>query len=178
MTAFDDLVVEEGLVKLFKASGEFARVDRSYSVILGRSEDERLGVVCVGVELVVGGDGGEEFSLLWDGDSAVFSDPGSACCNLFVAEHIEQGYLNDDGIPHLGVLRKLNAHEEAAVGATNDTEATRRGDLAREEILTDCSKVLVDALAMGFETGLMPGRTKLTATPYVSEDEGATSLKP
>src|ERR1700733_153076 len=79
--AFDDLVVEEGLVKLFKASGEFACVDRSYSVILGCSEDERFGVVCVGIELVVGGDGGEELSLLRDGDSAVFSHPRSACCN-------------------------------------------------------------------------------------------------
>ena len=178
MAAFDDLVVEEGLVKFFKASGKFASVDGAYTVIFGCSEDERFGVVSVGVELVVGGDGGEEFSLLWDGDSAVFSDPGSASCDLFVAEHIEQGYLDDDGIPHLGVLRKLDAHEEAAVGATDDTEATGRGDLAGEQILTDGSEVFVDALAMGFETGFMPGWAELAAATYICEDEDTTSLKP
>src|SRR5580698_750422 len=97
---------------------------------------------------------------------------------MFVAKHIEQGYLNDDGIPHFGMLSKLDAHEEAAVGATDDTEATGRGDLAGEEILTDCREVLVDALAMGFETGFMPGWAELAAATYVCEDEGAASLKP
>ena len=89
VATFDDLVVEEGLVKLFEARGEFASVDGADAVIFGGGEDERLGVGGVGVELVVGGDGGEELSLLRDGDSAVFSDPGSASCDLFVAEHIE-----------------------------------------------------------------------------------------
>lgn len=76
------------------------------------------------------------------------------------------------------MLSKLDAHEEAAVGATDDTEATGRGDLAGEEIQTDCREVLVDALAMGFETGFMPGWAELSAAPYVCEDEGAASLKP
>jgi hypothetical protein len=89
VTTFDDLVVEEGLVELFEASGEFACVDGSYTVILGCGEDERFGIVRIGVKLVVRGDVGEKLSLLWDGDSAIFSDPGSACGDLFVAEHIE-----------------------------------------------------------------------------------------
>jgi hypothetical protein len=32
---------------------------------------------------------------------------------------------NDDGIPHLGVLGELDAHEEAAVGAADDAHAAR-----------------------------------------------------
>lgn len=178
VTTFDDLVVEEGFVEFFEASGEFACVNGTYAVILGCGEDEGFGIVRVGVELIVGGDVGEELSLLRDGDSAVFSDPGCACGDLFVAEHIEQGNLDDDGIPHLGVLSKLDAHEEPSVGATYDAHATGRGDLAGEEILADCSEVLVNAFAMGFEASVMPGWAELTATTYVGKDEGSASLKP
>jgi len=178
VSAFDDLIVEEGLVKLFEASGEFACVHGTYAVILGRGEDERFGIVRVGVELIVGRDVGEELSFLWDGDSAVFSNPGGACGDVLVAEHVEQGNLDDDGIPHLGVLSEFDAHEEASVGAAYDAQATGRGDVAGEEVLTYGGEVLVDALAMGLESGVMPGGAELAAATYVCQDERAASFKP
>jgi len=40
-------------------------------------------------------------------------------------EHVEEGDLDDDGVPHLGVLGELDPHEEAAVRAADDAEAAR-----------------------------------------------------
>ena len=59
-------------------------------------------------------------------------------------EHVEQRHLDDDGVPHLGVLGQLDAHEQAAVGAAHDAEAARGGDLAGEQILADGGEVVVD----------------------------------
>jgi len=75
VAAFDDLVVVEGFVELFEFGGELACVDGTDAVIFGGGEDERLGIFGVGVELVVGRDGGQELALLGDGDGAVFADP-------------------------------------------------------------------------------------------------------
>ena len=33
---------------------------------------------------------------------AVFADPGGSGCDVFEAEHVEEGYLDDDSDPHLG----------------------------------------------------------------------------
>ena len=46
--------------------GELAGVDGADAVVLGGGEDERLGVVRVGLELVVGRDRGEEVALFGD----------------------------------------------------------------------------------------------------------------
>ena len=42
---------------------------------------------------------------------------------MFVAEHVEERDLDDDGVVELGVLGHLDAHEETAVGAACDSEA-------------------------------------------------------
>src|SRR5262244_3492190 len=67
MAAFDYFVIVEGLVKLFHFSGEFSRVHGAYPVVLRGGEDERFGVVAIGLELVVWGDIGEELALFGDG---------------------------------------------------------------------------------------------------------------
>ena len=66
VAAFDDFVVVEGLVELLHLGGELARVDGADPIVFGGGEDERLGVVHVGLELVVGRDGGEELALFGD----------------------------------------------------------------------------------------------------------------
>ncbi len=75
------------------------------------------------MEVVVGRDGGEEIALVGVGDGAVLADPGGAGGDVFEAEHVEQRDLDDDGVVELGVLGHLDAHEEAAVGAADDSEA-------------------------------------------------------
>ena len=61
-------------------------------------------------------------ALFGDGDGAVLADPGGAGGDVFEAEHVEERDLDDDGVPHLGVLGELDAHEQAAVGAALDAE--------------------------------------------------------
>src|ERR1700733_11360832 len=63
VAAFNDLIVVERLVELFHLSRELACMDGAYAVVFGSGEDERLGVVAIGLELVVGRDGGEEPAL-------------------------------------------------------------------------------------------------------------------
>ena len=125
VAAFDDFVVVERLVELLHFGGEFARVDGADPVVFGGGEDEGLGVVDVGLQLVVGRDGGQERALFGDGDGAVFADPGGAGGDVLEAEHVEQRDLDDDGVPHLRVLGELDAHQQAAVGAALDAEAAR-----------------------------------------------------
>ncbi len=67
VTAFGDLVVEEGIVELFHAGGEFAGVDGADAIVLGGGEDEGLGVFDAGMELVIRRDGSEEGALRGDG---------------------------------------------------------------------------------------------------------------
>ena len=148
------------------------------AIVLGGGEDERFGIVAVGLELVVGRDGGEELALFGNGDGAVFADPGGSGGDVLEAEHVEERDLDDDGVPHLGVLRELDAHEEAAVGAADDAEAAGRGDLAGEHVLADRGEVVVDELAVGFEAGLVPCGAELAATPDVGEDVDAAALEP
>ena len=112
------------------------------------------------------------------GDGAVFADPGGAGGDLLEAEHVEQRHLDDDGVPHLGVLGDLDAHEQAAVGAAVDAEAAGRGDLAGDEILADGGEVVVDALAVGLQAGLVPGGAELAAAADVGQDVDAAALQP
>jgi hypothetical protein len=76
-------------------------VHGAYAVVLGGGEDERLGVVAVGLELVVGRDVGEELALLGNGDGAVLADLGGSGGDVFETEHVEEGDLGDNRVPHI-----------------------------------------------------------------------------
>ena len=53
-----------------------------------------------------------------------------------------------------------------------------RGDLAGEEILADGGEVVVDALAVGFEAGLVPGGAEFAAAADVGQHIDAAALQP
>ena len=67
MSAFDDLVVEERLVEFFHARGKLTGMDRADAIVLRRRKDERLGIVPIRLQLVVGRDRSEELALFGNG---------------------------------------------------------------------------------------------------------------
>ena len=56
----------------------------------------------------------------------------------------------------------------------------RRGEVMRrvDQIVADCREVVIDALPMGLQSGLMPSGTKLAAASNVGEDEYSAALQP
>ena len=53
-----------------------------------------------------------------------------------------------------------------------------RGDAAGDEVFADGGEVVVDALAVGLEAGLMPGGAELAAAADVGEHKDAAVLEP
>src|ERR1700733_1935984 len=87
--AFDDLVVEEWFVKLLQPGGKLSRVDRPNAVVFGGGEYQRLGIMHVGPELVVGRDGCEECALFGNRNRTIFTDPGGTSWDMLVTQHIQ-----------------------------------------------------------------------------------------
>ena len=111
-------------------------------------------------------------------DAAVLADPGGAGGDLLEAQHVQQRHLDVDRVPQLRVLGELDAHQQAAVGAALDAEPARAGDLARDQVLRHRGEVVVDALAMGLQAGLVPGRPELAAAADVGQHVDAAVLQP
>ena len=74
------------------------------------------------------------------------------------------------------MLLEFDAHQQAAIRSTKDAEVARRRDLSRREVLRDRIEVVIDALAMGLEAGLVPRRTELAAASRVSLPPGFSIL--
>ncbi len=72
---------------------------------------------------------------------AIFSKP----------HHIEQGHLDIHRIPQVGMLVELHSHQQTAVGSPLDPKAPRTRDSARDEVLGDRGKVIIDPLAVGLQ---------------------------
>jgi hypothetical protein len=95
-----------------------------------------------------------------------------------IAQHVEQRYLHDRGVEELGTLRESRTHEQPAVRASHDTEASRRGDPALDEILGDRDEIVVHDLTLRLEARLVPRRAELTAPADVREHVHAALLEP
>src|SRR5665811_934932 len=76
------------------------------------------------------------------------------------------------------MLLHLDAHEQAAVGAALNAQMRRGCDATGDEILADGSKVVVDALAIDVQTGLMPGGPKFATAANVGQHIHVAWLEP
>src|SRR5579862_9588948 len=76
------------------------------------------------------------------------------------------------------MLLELHAHEQTAIRSSIDAEVTRRGDFARNQVLGNGIEIVVDTLAMGLESGLMPRRPELASSANVGQYEDSATLQP
>ena len=76
------------------------------------------------------------------------------------------------------MLDELDAHQQPAVGAA--AMPSRRGlvILRRDQVLADRREIIVDDLAFGAETGLVPRRAELAAAADVRQREDSAFLQP
>src|SRR5580698_117513 len=178
MTALGDFVIKERLVKFFQAGGKLAGVNWADAIILSGREDQWLGVIHIGPELVVRRNEGEERALLRHRDRTILAYPGCARRQMLEPQHVEQRDLDYHRSPHFRVLRELDAHQQAAIGASDNSKPARAGDLASDKILPHGVEVVVNPLPVSLEAGLMPRWTKLAAAPDVGQHIHAAMLEP
>ena len=151
---------------------------RADAVVLGGGEDERLGIGDPLAQILVGR------RLLPEGphrrilDAAIFAFPRGAGGDFRDADHVEQGDVDDDGVPQFGVLGELDPGLQAPVRAAADAEAARAGDLARNEVAADRGEIVIDDLALGPEPGLVPLGAELTAAADVGEGINPALFEP
>ena len=111
MAAFDKLIEEEGFFELFHLRGELARVLGTDAIILSGRKDERLGICCAGLQLVVGRNLREKIAFRRHIYRTVLGNPACAGLDVFEPQHIEQRYVDNDRVPQFRPLRHLDSHQ-------------------------------------------------------------------
>ncbi len=153
-------------------------MDRADAIILGRGFEQRLRIGDAGLDVMIGRDATQEGAFDRIGRIAVFTLPRGAGRHLGIVDHVEQRHLHIDGVPQVRTLGELDAHQQAAVGTAHDAEVARGGDFSGDQILGHRLEVIVNVLALGLETGLMPGRSELAAPADIGQHEGAALFQP
>ena len=67
------------------------------------------------------------------------------------------------------MLVKLNAHQESAIGASLNSQAPRTRDAARNQILCNGCKIIINDLPMGLQSCLMPCGAELASTTDIGQ---------
>mmetsp|Transcript_87149 Transcript_87149/g.259986 ORF Transcript_87149/g.259986 Transcript_87149/m.259986 type:complete len:207 (+) Transcript_87149:488-1108(+) len=94
--------------------------------------------------------------------------------------HVEKWHLADGGSEELGGDRAAQhvADQQPAVGAADDCELRRRGDLAVDEVPRHSLDVLVRLVTLRLQGGLVPLRPVLAPTADVGDHLDAALLQP
>ncbi len=97
---------------------------------------------------------------------------------MAVALHVQQRHLHHHRPEQFRVLGQHVAGEQATVAAALDAQVRRRGHLARDQVAGHRGEILVGAVAVGLERGLVPARAVLAAASDVGHHVHTALLQP
>src|SRR5262249_9151943 len=112
---------------------------------------------------MVGRDLLEEGPVIWFVGIAIFGDPARASEELAVAAHIEQWDRAPNSAEARGCAREHVADWEPAIAAAMAGKPLRTCDTASHEIGRNGGEVVLCALLMLTDAGIVPGRAELAA---------------
>src|SRR5467141_3322721 len=97
---------------------------------------------------------------------------------MAVTLHVEQRFLDHNGVVQLGMLGQSHAHQQSTVAAAADAQMLRTGHAVLDQLLRDRGESVVDPLAMLLQAGAVPLWSEFTTAANVREHEDATALEP
>src|SRR5215813_3572431 len=178
MAALRRLIEEHGMAERFETRRHLAGVSRMNAIIAcrGPQQDRRIGLSRVGE--MIGRDLLEKGPVVGFVGIAVFGDPARSREELAVAAHVEQWDRAPDRAETLRVTRQHVADEKTAVAAAAAGQPLGAGDAASHEIGCNSGEVVLRALLVFTDAGIVPGGTKFTAATDIGDHIDAAVLKP
>ena len=178
MAAFDVLVVQHRVAKLAQPCRHLARVAGVDTVVAGAGAEQHRRHGAVGRDVLIGAVAGDPGPLRRVVGIAVFGHPGRAGQQPVVAPHVQQRHFADHRAEQLRSLYRHRRDQQAAVAATHAAELRRGGDAADHQVLCDGDEIVVAALLVRADGGLVPARAKLSTAAQVGHDQHAAALQP
>src|SRR5882672_10259356 len=178
MAALRRLIEEHSVAKLFETRRHLAGVSRMHAIIACRGPQENRWIGLPRLGEMIGRDLLEEGPVVGFVRIAVYGDPARAREQLAVATHVEQRDRAPDRAEPLRVAREHVADQEPAIAAAMAGKPLRAGDAAAHEISCNCGEVVLRALLVLPDTGIVPGGAKLAAAADIGNHIDAAVLEP
>ncbi len=158
--------------------GHFARLHRPNPVIAGGRVEENRRVSHILFEVVIRRKRLDKDPLIRLVRIAIFRDPGRPGRELRVALHVQQRDFAGNRAKQLWIVRQHVADQQTAIAAPFTSQVGGRRHAAIDQILGDGGEVLIGAMTIRLQRGMVPGRAILAASPDIGDDINAAPFEP